>query len=735
MRQLIILMTWLSLCFVSTVIMAGDLCGFPGRDGDGKLSGQINQWFASAENSQLAAGARIIPLAPDQGIDRHFQNGDLALLIQMQGAEINSSNTDGYGNGIRNDQAAAGWMKLQAGQFEFLRIDAVLEDAVQIRGDGPGAGIRFNYASVEPKSKSADGRRRWQLVRVPQFENATLEGNITAMPWNGYKGGVIAVDVRGKLYFQGHTFDAAQSGFRGGGPVNLVGALGDNDDWRYRAPLRDELAVGFGHHASKGEGVAGTPRWLLIQERLFDTLPQVSREALSDGYPNGSMGRGAPGNAGGGGNSLSLDNLSHSGGGGGGGGLDGETGLDDQAEPLGGQGGAGLAVNTPRLLLGGGGGAGARHQGKVPESGGGIGGGIVLLRAGTLVGPGVIDVSGQDGYGSDFSGGGGGGAGSVMVLAAFEQGDDIKIKADGGIGGKAAAKGGQGGAGRLLAGGGVAFSDLPFPSINHLQPGRLPGVGPAYQCRPTGMLISGMVLEDNGAGGGTPHDGIRQQDEPGLADWQVAVSDQNQRVLDQVKTNRVGQFALELPATEANQELNLEVSIEQGWWPVLAKVPDLPLVPFEYQGEGRWRFRSRSEYLQDGIVLSLVKLPNLALPESRNVKAGSTQMFLYRYLAETNGQVRLRYTGDLSGANDWLHTFFLDKNCDDGTEFVDRGETRWIDFQANEAVCVRVRVEVPASAKAGSLNMKVEAETRLTDVPALQSPPDLDASLDIRLQP
>ena len=63
-------------------------------------------------------------------------------------------------------------------------------------------------------------------------------------------------------------------------------------------------------NASKGEGIAGTPRFV-----YSDTAGFVTNAV--EGYPNGSFGVGAPGNAGGGGADRTARDHNSGGGGGG----------------------------------------------------------------------------------------------------------------------------------------------------------------------------------------------------------------------------------------------------------------------------------------------------------------------------------------------------------------------------------------------------------------------------------
>ena len=73
-------------------------------------------------------------------------------------------------------------------------------------------------------------------------------------------------------------------GFRSGGGRQLAGGAGAYTD--YRTLSTDNP------NGSKGEGYSGTPRYLNDNGALLDNTVE--------GYPNGSYGRGAAGNGGGG---------------------------------------------------------------------------------------------------------------------------------------------------------------------------------------------------------------------------------------------------------------------------------------------------------------------------------------------------------------------------------------------------------------------------------------------------
>jgi hypothetical protein len=723
----------LMIALFSGPLQAAGLCGFPGRDGSVQAEGLVNLWFASAEESLIEPGSRWLPVAEARGRGE-LQPGDLAVLIQMQGAQIVAANDDSYGDGVAGDGIANGAQQLRAGHFEFVRIEEIEPGRVRVRSNGPNSGVMYRYRSQEPRAAADQGRQRWQLVRVPQYENLTLSGALRALPWDGRSGGVLALDVRRSLILNNQTLNVAASGFRGGAALPLIGALGDDRDYRYRAPGIAELAAAFGQHASKGEGLAGTPRWLADEALALDSRPEADRLVVSDGYPDGSMARGAPANAGGGASSLSPDNQVPAGGGGGGGGQAGETGQDQDGATGGGHGGAALAADELLLIAGGGGGAGTRTGATYPDGSGGAGGGIMLIRAGRIEGGGRFDLRGSAGRQSDEGGGGGGGGGSLLLQAALADKAERHWLLAGGPGGPGAARGGAGGDGRMLSGGGAELNS-PAGQFDGLLAQDVGGVSAGYLCRPSGMLLAGQIFEDNGAGDASAHDGQRQRGEAGLAGRRVRVLE-GSTVHAETFSNNAGLFALELPEALADRALTLEADIPSGWHAVSARTDDLPLSPFVWQGAGRWRFTARREYLQDGIALALIRAPQWQTPPARDISPGSTQLFLFRYLPQTSGRVRFRYQGQLAGGEDWKHNFLLDPECDEASKFLDEGVSRWLPLTAGKPVCVRVRVQVPANASgSGSLNMQVEAETDLGPTPLKLVLPPLRARIDVRLKP
>ncbi|GAB3544535.1 hypothetical protein GCM10027343_19820 [Noviherbaspirillum agri] len=409
----------------------------------------VNTYYPPASvNTTIPAGATSIELAASTGSSTPIERGDVLLILQMQDATIDAANNTRYGSGATAGNGSGMTSAGNSGLYEYV----VAANSVGLGGGTLRLGCGTVNAYTNATATSSRGQRRFQVIRVPAWTGALVP--LTARAWDGSTGGVLALDAAGALNLNGVTLDVSGKGFRGGGGRTLGGGSGANNDFR---TLASNNANG-----SKGEGIAGTPRYVNNNGTLGNTG--------AEGYPNGSYAMGAPANAGGGGTDDNpADNDRNTGGGGGGnagaGGIGG-YGWSASSTPGRGRGGAKVpGLGATRLILGGGGGAGTTNNGTgTPGNGfassGAAGGGIIMVRAGSLTGSGIFDASGaagNDSVGNDGSGGGGAG-GSVLVYAASGL-SGLKVIASGGKGGNNTGggsphgPGGGGGGGYVLASG------------------------------------------------------------------------------------------------------------------------------------------------------------------------------------------------------------------------------------------------------------------------------------------
>ncbi|TVT40375.1 hypothetical protein FNT36_12910 [Hymenobacter setariae] len=398
-------------------------CASPGKDLT-TFSAVPNTYYpgvtATAGSTQLSVGG-----LRNGGNTTTIAANDLLLVIQMQGADINNSNSDSYGDGVAGGGASGNLTtNFTAGQYEY------------VVATGPVSGGIVNIASklVNSYTTSAAGtatQRSFQVIRIPQYSNLTLTANVAPPAWDGSTGGIVALDVAGTLNFGGKTIDVSGLGFRGGGGRTQATAAGNNTDY--------VTITTANAHAQKGEGIAGTPRYVNVPTTPNNANTNATIDTGIEGYAGGPSGRGAPGNAGGGGN----NNIDNSGGGGGANGGTGGRGGNNFAgnQAIGGEPGASFsAAASSRLVMGGGGGAGTTNNatgtpGNGFASSGAAGGGIVLLRAGTITGTGSILANGGNANNNTVDdGGGGGGAGGAILLTARST-SSLSLSANGGAGG------------------------------------------------------------------------------------------------------------------------------------------------------------------------------------------------------------------------------------------------------------------------------------------------------------
>ena len=305
-----------------------------------------------------------------------FSVGDRVLIIQMKGATINQTNTASFGNILSiND----------AGNYEFGTILAINGTAISLVNN------LMNSYTISGKV---------QLIRVPQYTNATVTSTLTALPWNGTIGGVLVLEVSGNLTLQANI-NTDGDGFRGGNMSNVYFVTGICSAMDHFF-ISNQALGGF-----KGEGIAELPATMM-----------TGRGPLANGGGGGNYV-----NAGGGGGSNASN-----------GGIGGKEWSGCSSLSIGGIGGRSLLYPSKSFLGGGGGGS---HQDSNVGTSGGDGGGIIIIKAFSLTsnnfpissnGNNILTQSGEDG-------GGGGGGGGLVLLDVSNYVGNLSVITNGGNGG------------------------------------------------------------------------------------------------------------------------------------------------------------------------------------------------------------------------------------------------------------------------------------------------------------
>jgi hypothetical protein len=398
--------------------------------------------------------------------------GDLLMIIKMQGAAINTTNSSSYGNITAYNNT---------GVYELVAVQSI-------------SGNTIILSAALANSFVVSTSQRVQVVRIPRLSSLTINAgaSLTGQAWgSSYTGGVVAIEVTGNAVVNG-TINANSIGYRGGAIDNSTSTL--------QFPISDYVGTTGDLGAEKGESIAG-------YQADYDLAGRYCKGAPANGGGGGNAHNGGGGGGANGGNPATWDgkgnpdisvnnwilawNLeggtfsTHTSSGGGRGGYtfsarNGSATVDppgdrtwggDDRQNSGGLGGRPLTYASNTLFMGGGGGAGDQNQGF--GTAGGNGGGIIYLTiTGTLSGAGSINANGATGAdvigtsaaanGIDAAGGGGaGGAIKLNVLGAIS---GVGLNANGGNGGSqrqinvvVEAEGPGGGGG----GGYIAVTGLP----------------------------------------------------------------------------------------------------------------------------------------------------------------------------------------------------------------------------------------------------------------------------------
>jgi gliding motility-associated-like protein len=355
-----------------------------------------------------------------------FKEGDKVLLIQMTGATMNTD--PGYLTELRNYIDS----HRNVGMYEILQVDQVITGA-------------NNYVVfTDDVMHSYDAGERIQLVRIVEGENITVSGNVTAQPWDGYTGGIVAIIGTDSVIVDANI-DASGAGFRGGivPSENYTGICRKNPGTG--TDTLCFLSTDLHRAGTKGEGL------ITVNPALW----------------NYTRGAGAATNGGGGGNGM------FSGGAGGGNWGQGGNGGRQSASCSDAlvQAQAGLYIqevyrNINGISMGGGGGTGVKNLPLYTATNGGNGGGIVMIITNVLKGKAgtVISVKGQSvSQLATGSGGGGGAAGTIILDATFYTGSlNVNIRGGngGGTNGSVCTGTGGGGGGGLLWYSGAAITGV-----------------------------------------------------------------------------------------------------------------------------------------------------------------------------------------------------------------------------------------------------------------------------------
>jgi len=364
----------------------------------------VNSYYkvSSATATNVILGEPVTGLNP----------GDKVILMQMTGITYDSTSPAGFPTASKSFSGFA-----NAGKYVLLSIKSVNAGSKQV-----------DFTASIPAPINFTFTEKVQLVKIYEADYAQVDSVLTSDPWDGNKGGVLALVIFKKLKLNSNI-DVSEKGFRGASPDTAPSIIcrpsNPTDTFYFRSYV-------IGKTGKKGEG-------------------NISASWKYTKGPGRNM------NGGGGG-------LGQYAGGGGGGNYEhgGDAGMQYNCagtpQPAWfADGGFGLKINNfydtityPLVSMGGGGGSSVQFGSHKPFIGGN-GGGIVIIITDTLQTLNNSSIISNGGNVSDntTSGGAGGGAGGSVLLDINVYINKVRIFAKGGKGGNtiAANTGGGGGGG------------------------------------------------------------------------------------------------------------------------------------------------------------------------------------------------------------------------------------------------------------------------------------------------
>ena len=342
-----------------------------------------------------------------------FDEGDYVIMIQMTGATILEL------------PAFPRWIgeldnRRNCGKYEFVQIEKKISPENYI--------VFTSYLANDYNNDE-----KMQLVKIMTGDDLNVTGVVQASPWDGSKGGVVALMAFDRLILNA-DITVSGRGFRGAVPE-------DNYDGGCRYGIGPSYDTCYFHYSQlnragdKGEGIVTTS---------FELLKGIGHALNGGGGGNGLYSGGAGGS-----------NWGQ--GGRGGHQYEDACGSGVQLEYA--QGGFGAETefyDYNRILMGGGGGAGTENTG-LGRTGtsGGNGGGMIFILANRIIGNGrALSASGASVGGISSASGGGGGGGGVILIDIPNNDGNFSIFARGGNGGSTdtncTGSGGGGGGGVIM---------------------------------------------------------------------------------------------------------------------------------------------------------------------------------------------------------------------------------------------------------------------------------------------
>lgn len=237
------------------------------------------------------------------------------------------------------------------------------------------------------------------------------------------------------------------------------------------------------------------------------------------------------------------------------------------------------------------------------------------------------------------------------------------------------------------------------------------------------IILSGWVFEDNGVDA-TAHDGVKEQNEPGLANVAVTLyhdSDSNgacspsDPVLALSQTSGDGAFSLSLAPMETGKAVCLVAETPSGFVSVSENGGALPATTGGVGDDVQTMTLPAPGAQVTGLLFGDAGLPILEPDQQGVLSAGGSRFYSHRFTARSAGDVNFVLDAATTSPATpvWNDTLYRDDNCNGVLDGADASlPLTGVTVAAGEQRCLLVKTFAPGNAPVGALHTRPLSATQ-----------------------
>ena len=230
---------------------------------------------------------------------------------------------------------------------------------------------------------------------------------------------------------------------------------------------------------------------------------------------------------------------------------------------------------------------------------------------------------------------------------------------------------------------------------------------------PSGAVLSGILFDDNGAGGAVAHDAQLGGTETGAPLGSVVLFDGAGVEIATLDVAADGTWSHTLPSDFIGA-VRIVMTAQEDWRPISEQTAGLPALTNADPHDGTFTFEPIAGVSYDALNIGLVAIPTLEADRIAAISAGAVVELAHRYEATSAGTVTFALTDIVSVPdNSFTTTMFSDAACD-GTP--DAPLVAPLVVTAGQSVCIVARTQASGGIGAGSqVSYGLTAMTALDD--------------------